>query len=40
LLALFPKGHIVTTPNTWDSAVKKQSGDIDVAKGFFDAAAF
>ena len=40
LLALFPKGHIVTTPNAWDSAVKKQSGDIDVAKGFFDATAF
>ncbi len=40
LLALFPKGHTIENVNKWDSAVVKQSGDIDVEKGFYDASNF
>ena len=40
LLALFPKGHTIENVNKWDSAVVKQSGDIDVSKGFYDASSF
>ena len=40
LIALFPKGHTIENVNKWDSAVVKQSGDIDVSKGFYDASSF
>ena len=40
LLALFPKGYTVSNLKAWDSNVVKQSSDIDVAKGFYDASSF
>lgn len=40
LLATFPKGHVIKNVNQWDSAVLKQTGDIDPSKGFFDASNF
>lgn len=40
LLALFPKGYEITNTTAWDSAVVKQSSDIDPAAGFFDASGF
>lgn len=40
LLALMPKGHVVTNLTAWDSAVSKQSGDIDPSVGFYDASSF
>ena len=40
LLALFPKGYTISNLKAWDSNVVKQSSDIDVAKGFYDASSF
>ena len=40
LLALMPKGYVVSNINAWDDAVTKQSGDIDPSKGFYDASGF
>lgn len=40
LLAIFPKGHVVSDTSKWDSAVEKQSGDIDPSVGFYDASSF
>ena len=40
LLAIMPKGHVIPDINEWDNAVLKQSGDISISDGFYNAANF
>ena len=40
LLAIMPKGHVIPNMNEWDNAVIKQTGDISIAAGFYNASDF
>lgn len=40
LFAIFDKGHTITDVTKWDSAVRKQSSDILIANGFYNAKSF
>ena len=40
LLAIFKKGYSVKNVNSWDSSVIKQTGDIDIKTGYYDASDF
>lgn len=40
LLAIFPKGHVISNVNEWDSGLVKQTGDISTTATFFDASNF
>lgn len=39
LIALFEKGHKITNVNAWDNACLKQTKDIAVSTGYYDASA-
>ena len=40
LLAIFPKNYIIHNINVWDTGLVKQTIDISIADGFFDASSF
>ena len=40
LLAIFEKGHQISDLTKWDDAVLKQTGNINISAGFYDASGF
>lgn len=40
LLAIFPKGYVITNLTAWDSNAIKQTGDITITDGFYNASNF
>ena len=40
LLAIFPKGYVISDINNWDNHLLKQTGDISTKASFFDATNF
>ncbi len=40
LLAIFTKGYVISNISKWDSNALKQTKDINISAGFFDAAGF